>query len=436
MKIVTVDPGSGGTPPTVAGAVKSLYDDLPESEVNTGILLDRLPFTYQEIKDRNGNSYADTTTQVDWELLHKQLRGAAYDAQDLKSLSAIKSDAAQTPEEVIPIGISYIDFNWIDFQAYEDYRLNFNGSTNKFERGSNAASPYNTWSYFAAAPLQASLGTDATFMFDQDFYVTNTNTMPDYFRIDFGDGQGFRRVDWGDQVSVSYANMNPKRVRLKAVENSQTLGKTSFLLYAGHQTLNLDPDERVTRNVPVSDYDGLDDPLNYMYALFNDEGDESIENPVVIMDGFDYGDAIGGIEPADYEDIYHRFNQPVDLSDGTKGRLADELRQDGHDVITLNYANGTGSIQHNAFALVDLIENVIRPRTNDRDQITVIGFSMGGLVTRYALSYMETKGIDHNMRLFISYDSPQGGANIPVGLQEFMKYPTRVTEQGKTRGIC
>jgi hypothetical protein len=54
---------------------------------------------------------------------------------------------------------------------------------------------------------------------------------------------------------------------------------------------------------------------------------------------------------------------------------------------------------------------------------------MGGLISRYALAYMEKKlaetGLEkwnHNTRLWISFDSPHQGANIPIGVQKGIQY--------------
>lgn len=47
---------------------------------------------------------------------------------------------------------------------------------------------------------------------------------------------------------------------------------------------------------------------------------------------------------------------------------------------------------------------------------------MGGLVGRYALAYMEANDIDPRVRNFISFDSPQKGANIPLGLQYWVQF--------------
>lgn len=50
-----------------------------------------------------------------------------------------------------------------------------------------------------------------------------------------------------------------------------------------------------------------------------------------------------------------------------------------------------------------------------------MGYSMGGLVARYALTWMEANNQNHHTRLFVSHDAPQKGANLPLGLQELVQ---------------
>jgi hypothetical protein len=52
---------------------------------------------------------------------------------------------------------------------------------------------------------------------------------------------------------------------------------------------------------------------------------------------------------------------------------------------------------------------------------------MGGLVTRYALTYMEQNALDHESGLWISFDSPHLGANIPISFQYAINYMAEIT---------
>ena len=76
--------------------------------------------------------------------------------------------------------------------------------------------------------------------------------------------------------------------------------------------------------------------------------------------------------------------------------------------------------------LVDLINTLNGPvgeggKVGD-EELVIIGPSMGGLISRYALNFMEFEaenngGPDHETRLWISFDSPHLGANVPLGFQ-------------------
>ena len=66
----------------------------------------------------------------------------------------------------------------------------------------------------------------------------------------------------------------------------------------------------------------------------------------------------------------------------------------------------------------------------------VIGPSMGGLITRYALAYMEQQLANtgdnakwnHETRLWVSFDAPHQGANIPFGVQKGIQYYADIKE--------
>ncbi len=56
----------------------------------------------------------------------------------------------------------------------------------------------------------------------------------------------------------------------------------------------------------------------------------------------------------------------------------------------------------------------------------IVGPSMGSLISRYALAYMEKKGQNHNCRLWVSLDGPHLGVNVPIGSQYWLEYYSRV----------
>ena len=71
--------------------------------------------------------------------------------------------------------------------------------------------------------------------------------------------------------------------------------------------------------------------------------------------------------------------------------------------------------------LVELIKSINDQKVGDYENV-VIGPSMGGLISRYALNYMESIGVDHETRLYVSFDTPHAGANVPIGFQHMFNH--------------
>ena len=398
-------------------AVWQLYSGLLGSEVPTGVLYDRaMPIV--DAKQFDGTGNAPVMTRQLWWTAYRDLYAAAYETRGMEAPDDIAAAAATAPEDVVPILISYIGFNEVGYEAYDDYRLDYDDANDTFVRGSNGASPYVGHAYFSAAPGVSRVhGTDVTFLVDRDYYTTNQNQAPAFFRIDFGDGAGSRRVDWGQQVPVYYADTGVKEVHVEAIF-SDAMREARFELVVAPPHVDLDCDSEITNLEAEAEYEGEIVPYEYC-GIYGQDGNV-LDKPVVLLDGIDFGDVSETEDPRGVEDIIDLFDNQVTLSDGVPRRALSDLHLDGYDIFVLNYKDGADHIGRNAFALVDLLENIINERTGGREQIVVVGPSMGGVVSRYALSYMEHTGREHNVRLFISYDSPQLGANVTVGLQQMI----------------
>ncbi len=146
------------------------------------------------------------------------------------------------------------------------------------------------------------------------------------------------------------------------------------------------------------------------YIYTHDPGGK-ITDPIIIPEGFD------ALNKRDWNDLYDYLN---------KENMVECLANLGYDFIILNYKEGGTYIEHNAYLMKHLIELVNQNKTQANKNI-VVGPSMGGLVSRYALSYMESNNMNHDTRLFVAFDTPNNGANISLGIQHFMKFFTQNT---------
>lgn len=174
-------------------------------------------------------------------------------------------------------------------------------------------------------------------------------------------------------------------------------------------------------------YQGFDETSAHAgtgeYKIYYDNIDGVFDKPIIITDGFDPNDS----RTIDLMYSLLDYGEPVQ-------NLADALRDEGFDIVVLNFPTYTSStdnsteinggadfIQRNAFTLTELIETVNALKEGN-EQNVVIGPSMGGLVAQYALRYMEQNSMEHDTRLFISFDTPHLGANVPMGIQYMFNY--------------
>lgn len=100
-----------------------------------------------------------------------------------------------------------------------------------------------------------------------------------------------------------------------------------------------------------------------------------------------------------------------------------QLLSAGYDIVYLDFTNGADYIQKNGLVLVELIQMVNArrqlddPEESDLCKNAIVGASMGGQVAKWALGYMEANNIQHKSHSYVSFDSPQRGANIPLSIQ-------------------
>lgn len=175
----------------------------------------------------------------------------------------------------------------------------------------------------------------------------------------------------------------------------------------------LAPGPRATDRVPPPPTDVWDLPYGTAW-VYHGEGNGQLTRPVLIADGFSVG-------PSD-------LSLTWELLEYGPFPLLSEIRRRGRDVVLVGYHERSASILQNAEAVMAAVTEAVDRRVGGHP-LTVGGFSMGGLVARYALAKMETMGISHQTRLYFSYDSPHTGAWVPVSLQAFAHYIRRLDDR-------
>jgi hypothetical protein len=319
-------------------------------------------------------------------------------------------------------------------------------------------SPYDARTCFVFSPLQSTFTQFGaiTFSLPAEFWLmAGINSMS----IDFGDGGGPRALTTGSTVSINYVSTGIKYLTAVISTAAGTFTARSSIQF-NLPPIYMHPDSVWTfTTTPL--YSSISDYLTPRVAVSGDRmtnaiakgpaiagarpassftgplscTDESVfdqvncdinpgatvqivngcdrvfDKPIIIVEGFDPNGSINT------QTLIDNFGKYYSLPSGQDFPSFEEImRAEGYDFVYVTFTKNTDFIENNAMVLEQVIERINATKTGTAKN-TVIGWSMGGLVARWALKDMEDQGIDHQVANYFSYDAPQQGANIPLGLQ-------------------
>ncbi len=164
----------------------------------------------------------------------------------------------------------------------------------------------------------------------------------------------------------------------------------------------------------------------------NTRGDISLTNTIFIVAPYSFSFGDSGSQSATSESELY-FNDIIgdikqDIPGYSYNNLIQGIRDQGFDIIVFGWPNELNHdyLQRKGQALAMAIDWIQNERAASGTRIkqqyeTIIGLSLGGVVTRYALSTLE-KHHKNNIETYISFDSPHYGANLPISMQMAMKF--------------
>ncbi|MDM7914899.1 MAG: hypothetical protein QUU85_06485, partial [Candidatus Eisenbacteria bacterium] len=386
-------------PRGAAAALEEALAGIPAGAVPSGVLYDRvLPLS--RIERFDGTSNAPETDLGDWRQAEDELRRATLGAPFLPRLADLPSGRIEDGEDQIPLAILDVRYDRLRSDALETGAIVTAGGTLRLGRGE----AFVAGRAELAAPLRpfTHRGTTVRFRLDPSLFLSNDPAPLARLSIDFDDGRGPLDVDPSGDARVHYATTGRKSLRVRAIlaDGRSFEARTSFLV-RDLRTPSPNDTIHVTATIPYLGQYGTGDA--YVYLA---EGHDTITNPVVVIEGFDIDNTMH------WDELYALLNRQ---------NLLETLRGEGFDAVVLDFTDAVDYIQRNAFVAEALLEQVASSLL-PQETMVVVGASMGGLVGRYALAWMETHGIPHRTRTFLSFDSPQAGADVPLGIQYWLDF--------------
>lgn len=385
---------------------KDYYSGLDFSQLKTNVFYN-LANNYSEIEKYDGSMTSPVVSPATFKQIYHEINTASLQKGLPEVLSLIETNSKYVGKNIYPIYI--LDYQY-DILREDAFDKNLVSVVNNKLVQNNMENIFEFKNVFVASTIsnRTYSGMNIKFSIKKDLYFTNSDKKILYFLVDFDNGKSEVKLNFDEVLNVEYTTEGQKNIAVKAVYSDNSISYSRFEINVKDS------------GMPWPSYywtDTADIAYNGEYgvadvAVFLGQSNAALTEPVIIVDGFDPNDE------RPIEGVYEIANQQ---------NLVDSLRSLGMDGIIINFKDGAGYIQKNAFVFVKILQKINQMMTDagtmlPENQIVVIGPSMGGLITRYGLDYMEHNGIPHNVRNWISFDSPQKGANIPLGLQHWVRF--------------
>lgn len=391
---------------------------------------------------------ADTNQTETWLRVYDEMYYAAYDTSLFQKSESIITNANNFYSDTIPIGIMHFSYFGLKPEAMNT-NLYFNFDTvntvltDKFPRPGFPYTDTNT--IFMSAPLiNSATFANPVFVLKPQFLFFDSVNSGFYkkgyvIQIDFSDGTGWHSFNpattsyYQPDYSVHGTTEPIIRVRLVQQSTSNIFGSSQSSILVGG-TVAIPPDETMSvQGLNVGVYNGCNTT-------------HSTGKVVIYLEGIDIMDFLPS-QNRNVAEIYGEMLQSDKII---------ELKNQGYKFVVVDWKNSRVDMRFNALYVMNLIQ-VLKQQCTDDEQFIVMGESMGGLIARYVLTYMESRDYSahstapfftersdkqsavyltsnpgifnlpdnwaeldkmHNTRLFISLDAPQRGASVPLSIQK------------------
>lgn len=433
-------------------SVDQLIKPLNKNSFPSKVLYDRI------VPIANLSTFNSTSNNVSNLQHFEQALGELYRASKktkfVSVANARKKYYSVVDKNKVDIGIINVQYHQVNYNET-------NNSKGALKISNNTFVPINNKPVFVqkevlvVAPLKEhATGSAITYTFKKDLFFEGTTKKIVKLTANFDSRNTYTIINNSQlikqNVTINYTSSGYKTLSFTAFFNNGTHTTTKGKLYVTtsnttQQRLSVDDgieNGEIAATIPFTGYEPGDTPIlsKVQYRIFyhGTEGnyERILKKPIVIIDGFDPGD-VRKIQESDYPNDGKDYPDAIEtLMSYKKGieetkYLIPIFRKEGYDVVIVNQHTykdlpsgktidgGADYIERNAMAHIALYQYLNKEvfDNGSSEKLIIMGPSMGGQISRYALAYMEEHNLPHNTKLWVSIDSPHLGANIPLAAQ-------------------
>ncbi|HRI02074.1 MAG TPA: hypothetical protein PK006_13570 [Saprospiraceae bacterium] len=393
--------------------LEDMLSQLSTTEITTGLLYDRIP-EYYPYRYNTGKYVEDSISMHRERYLYTygMLYKAHLQTPNIPEPTTFVNAAnTHSLSDTIFLSGLYYQYNRLKPSAMDDNLLSYDGIHFQDVVG-RSESPYTQDTVFTFSTMRLEYeGMTVKFYLPSSDIYSNINGLTG-LEIDFDDSTGYKPLVLDSLYTLTYTQDSLHRIRIKySLASGEELISQTLLMIQPPSTegASFNPDNYDVEPSGSFENDGV--TVHYWYNKKCNTA--CVRKPLIMVEGFDPG------HKYDYKFLINKDGGFLNSKYNLPSEISKLIHEESYDLFFINYKDAKIAIPDNAH-WVELAIDEINKRKHDcgsYEKNVVIGASMGGLVGKWALSTMETKGKDHETEFFISVDSPLKGANIILGVQ-------------------
>lgn len=442
-------------------AMNYLYSDIDSNKIPTKIFLDRAPY-FSKLLSADGAKTDSSFNYFEWLFVYNIIRESHINETQLINPVLLDTGIRSIFNNSIYLGILNFNCNRFKDSVYLLNQISINQG--KIQDNTGASSPIKFQKLFLSALLTDSIeaGNVNYVKYSSEFCFSNDTIIISKTLVNFSDGNGFQEINFNDSKTVFYQNAGIYDIIVKQISTKgDTLVSLSNVLVWEDNTKFQKSILRDDLSEPDAIYtvekNGIQAEIGIWFGCGNGSG--HLRKPLIMSAGFNpaSGKALSpgrlaglgvpaGWVFAGWRGTYFETYDGTYLDASRQGYIEGHdngnwflkrMMEEGFDIVVVAYLEGTDYLSNNAQAFEAAIAWVntdkrmsLSPKGEPNNyENTIVGYSAGGLATRYALSEMEKNynvqqwfSLHHHTRTWVSFEGEHQGANTPLGIQYFQYY--------------
>jgi hypothetical protein len=391
----------------VVGDFRNIFTKLETNRIVYAALRDRA-VELEDFDLYDGNHLDEYSTRDSYLFLLKSVRTLYATCPSWQAESVLYEQEQQNNLSLCTVSVLLYNYMQIKENALKDSLIRYDGEYvyDKYDDNGVWKNPYEEGVLFAMAPSDTIFSNSVTFSFPNTLFKTNTGAS---FEFDADDGNGFQtiRLSSSPSVSVVYSTAGEHILRLRFEK-----GGVVYYTQCKISTIS----EPITTRAFNEDLVKITEiSTSYMGQTIEGKLHRYIRStnhlkPFLIVEGFDIS------INTNLSEVKNKSGYGL-MSLKTIGEDLSSII-DKYDVYYLDLKDPTLKIEANSVLLEEALSYIEQDKATyeSYDENIILGSSMGGLIVRYCLRDMELHSKLHHTHTIICQDTPNLGANVPLGI--------------------